>query len=126
MKVYLIVSSDETYKYILSRKDIADNVRNKFPDENFSPPEEITVDSIPTRPHGYLYAVTMNKNGDVEDISEEELIINYKDHYSPGCVDYDINGDLYIRVWASNENHAVSIVDSIRKELLSTNKWGSK
>jgi len=90
----------------------------------FNRPKEITINNCPIRPDGELFYVIMSKEGTVEDIYIEELIIDYKDHYNVEGINFDVNDDLFTWVWVMSEDEAVSIVDNMRTKLIESNKWG--
>ena len=75
------------------------------------------IDKLPTRPDGQLFHVIMSKEGTVEDIYAEELIIDYEDHYPINDIRFDINNDLYTWTWAKDDREAISIVNYMRKTL---------
>ena len=125
-KIYLLINGDETHKYVLTNMELVNDLKERFPDEYFSEPEELIIDKLPTRPDGQLFHVIMSKEGTVEDIYAEELIIDYEDHYPINDIRFDINNDLYTWTWAKDDREAISIVNYMRKTLLKTSGWRSR
>lgn len=73
-----------------------------------------------------IYVVSMFRNGDVEEVKEEEKKSLWIDDATKG--EYNLWTENRIGMWviAKDEKHAVKIVNEKRTQLIAENKWPEK
>ena len=127
-KVYLVTSGDYS-DYGVDAVFTSEELANKFIRSFEKSYKEFRVEEYDLNPHEkqlrsgfYPFFVRMNKQGVCVEVYKESSYYGFGGYRT---YSFDVEKNLYNRVFAKDEKHAIKITNEKRTELIALNKWDS-
>lgn len=120
-KIYVVTDGEYSDYHIIgiySRKDYAEALIEAVGNGEI---EIWSIDETKLEIRGRKqYFVRMKRNGDTEEVYIDD---SFSPYFLP-TYGFDMDGSLYNRCLAKDEQHAVKITNELRAKLIAKNEWG--